>query len=66
MTVVFFSKCIRCTSKRLANEAISFALKSIPIEQVMPATKAAKVAAYLQKLHTHYIGHTLNRIRTIQ
>lgn len=39
--------CKSFTSKHLAKEARSFAPKSIPTEQAMPATKAAKVAAYL-------------------
>lgn len=37
------------TSKNLAREARSFALKSIPTKQATPAMKAAKTAACLQK-----------------
>lgn len=37
------------TSKHLAKEAINFALKSTPIKQAIPATNAAKTAAYLHK-----------------
>lgn len=37
------------TSKDLAREAISFAPKSTPTEQAIPATKAAKTEAYLNE-----------------
>lgn len=43
------------TSKDLAIEAKSFALKSIPTKHVMPATKAAKMAAYLYEEKYCYI-----------
>lgn len=42
---------IRCTSKHLAREAISFALNSFPNKHAIPATKAPKTAAYLHKEH---------------
>jgi len=37
------------TSKHLAKEAKNFALKSTPTKHAIPATNAAKVAAYLDK-----------------
>lgn len=37
------------TSKHLAKEAKNFALKSMPTKHAIPATNAAKVAAYLDK-----------------
>lgn len=56
----FFLIC-KATSKDLASKAISFALKSIPTIQAMPATKAAKTAAYLQKHgECHYIYNCLD------
>lgn len=45
---ILFFILMKHTSKYLAREAISFAQKSTPTKQAIPATKAAKTAAYLQ------------------